>query len=90
MNSPLQIWHPFTNRVLDPTPIRVTRAEGVFLYTADGRKIIDAISSYDHAAAAASCQRLDVTVPACRCSTSEPPGAIACRLHQGKRRVVLR
>jgi adenosylmethionine-8-amino-7-oxononanoate aminotransferase len=46
MNSPLQIWHPFTNRVLDPAPIRVARAEGVFLYTADGRKIIDAISSW--------------------------------------------
>ncbi|HEY1471885.1 MAG TPA: adenosylmethionine--8-amino-7-oxononanoate transaminase [Candidatus Acidoferrum sp.] len=46
MNSPLQIWHPFTNRVLDPAPIRVTRAEGAFLYTADGRKIIDAISSW--------------------------------------------
>ncbi len=46
MNSPLQIWHPFTNGVLDPEPMRVTRAEGVFLYTADGRKIIDAISSW--------------------------------------------
>jgi adenosylmethionine-8-amino-7-oxononanoate aminotransferase len=46
MSSPLQIWHPFTNAVLDPAPIRVTRAAGVFLYTADGRKIIDAISSW--------------------------------------------
>ena len=46
MNSPLQIWHPFTNRVLDPAPFRVSRAEGVFLYTGDGRKIIDAISSW--------------------------------------------
>jgi adenosylmethionine---8-amino-7-oxononanoate aminotransferase len=46
MSPPLRIWHPFTNRVLDPAPIRVTRAEGVFLYTADGQKIIDAISSW--------------------------------------------
>ncbi len=46
MSSPLQIWHPFSNRVLDPAPIRVTRAEGVFLYSAEGRKIIDAISSW--------------------------------------------
>jgi adenosylmethionine---8-amino-7-oxononanoate aminotransferase len=46
MSSPLQIWHPFTNRVLDPEPIRVSRGEGVFLYTEDGRKIIDAISSW--------------------------------------------
>jgi adenosylmethionine---8-amino-7-oxononanoate aminotransferase len=46
MSSPLQIWHPFTNCVLDPAPNRVTKAEGVYLYTADGRKIIDAISSW--------------------------------------------
>jgi adenosylmethionine---8-amino-7-oxononanoate aminotransferase len=46
MRSTLQIWHPFTSPVLDPPPIPVTRAEGVFLYTADGRKIIDAISSW--------------------------------------------
>ena len=46
MNSPLRIWHPFTNELLDPPPIRVTRAEGAYLYTSDGRKIIDAISSW--------------------------------------------
>jgi adenosylmethionine-8-amino-7-oxononanoate aminotransferase len=46
MNSPLRIWHPFTNELLDPPPLRVTHAEGVFLHTADGRKIIDAISSW--------------------------------------------
>jgi adenosylmethionine-8-amino-7-oxononanoate aminotransferase len=42
----LQIWHPFTNRALDPAPLRVERAEGVYLYLNDGRKIIDAISSW--------------------------------------------
>lgn len=46
MSSPLRIWHPFTNELLDPAPIRLTHAEGVFLHTADGRKIIDAISSW--------------------------------------------
>jgi adenosylmethionine---8-amino-7-oxononanoate aminotransferase len=46
MNPPLQIWHPFTNGALDPAPILVRKAEGVYLYTADGRKIIDAISSW--------------------------------------------
>lgn len=46
MKSALQIWHPFTNRALDPAPLPVQRAEGVYLYTSDGRKIIDAISSW--------------------------------------------
>src|SRR6266404_9793977 len=46
MDSPLRIWHPFTNSALDPAPIPVERAEGVWLYTKDGRKIIDAISSW--------------------------------------------
>jgi adenosylmethionine---8-amino-7-oxononanoate aminotransferase len=46
MNNPLRIWHPFTNSALDPAPIPVERAEGVWLYTKDGRKIIDAISSW--------------------------------------------
>jgi adenosylmethionine---8-amino-7-oxononanoate aminotransferase len=46
MGSPLRIWHPFTNRALDPLPIRVEHAEGVWLYTHDGRKILDAISSW--------------------------------------------
>src|ERR1700756_3395206 len=46
MSSPLQICHPFSNPVLDPPPIRVTKAEGAVLHTADGRKIIDAISSW--------------------------------------------
>lgn len=44
MRSP--VWHPFTQHGLDePTPL-VSRAEGAALYTADGRRIIDAISSW--------------------------------------------
>jgi adenosylmethionine-8-amino-7-oxononanoate aminotransferase len=46
MSDGLQIWHPFTQSALDPPPIRVTRAEGVHLYTDDGRRLIDAISSW--------------------------------------------
>jgi adenosylmethionine-8-amino-7-oxononanoate aminotransferase len=46
MNSSLRIWHPFTNLAWDPPPIEIERAEGVWLYTRDGRKIIDAISSW--------------------------------------------
>jgi adenosylmethionine---8-amino-7-oxononanoate aminotransferase len=46
MDSPLRIWHPFTNAVLDPPPLHLARAEGVWLYTQDGRKILDAISSW--------------------------------------------
>jgi adenosylmethionine---8-amino-7-oxononanoate aminotransferase len=46
MKSVLQIWHPFTNRALDPAPLMVERAEGVYLHAKDGRKIIDAISSW--------------------------------------------
>ncbi|HXA77160.1 MAG TPA: adenosylmethionine--8-amino-7-oxononanoate transaminase [Candidatus Acidoferrales bacterium] len=46
MNPGLQIWHPFTQEALDPPPIRITKAEGIYLYTDDGRKLIDAISSW--------------------------------------------
>jgi adenosylmethionine-8-amino-7-oxononanoate aminotransferase len=46
MNSPLRIWHPFSNAALDAPPIRVVRAEGVYLHTADGQKILDAVSSW--------------------------------------------
>jgi adenosylmethionine-8-amino-7-oxononanoate aminotransferase len=46
MDSPLRIWHPFSNAALDPPPIFVERAEGVWLHTRDGRKIIDAVSSW--------------------------------------------
>jgi adenosylmethionine---8-amino-7-oxononanoate aminotransferase len=46
MSSPLRIWHPFTNSALDLPPLRVEKAEGVYLHTRDGRKILDAISSW--------------------------------------------
>ena len=44
MTSP--VWHPFTQHGLgEPIPI-VTYAEGALLHTQDGRRIIDAISSW--------------------------------------------
>jgi adenosylmethionine-8-amino-7-oxononanoate aminotransferase len=46
MSSPLRIWHPFTNSVMDPAPIEIERAEGVWLYAKNGRQIIDAVSSW--------------------------------------------
>jgi len=46
MSGDLRIWHPFTQEALDPAPVRIKKAEGVYLYTDDGRKLIDAISSW--------------------------------------------
>jgi adenosylmethionine-8-amino-7-oxononanoate aminotransferase len=44
MTSP--VWHPFTQHGLnEPIPL-VTHADGAALYTQDGRRIIDAISSW--------------------------------------------
>jgi adenosylmethionine---8-amino-7-oxononanoate aminotransferase len=40
------VWHPFTQHGLgEPVPM-VTHAEGAVLHTADGRRIVDAISSW--------------------------------------------
>jgi adenosylmethionine---8-amino-7-oxononanoate aminotransferase len=44
--TPLSIWHPFTQDALEPAPIFIDRAEGVYLYTPDGRRLLDAISSW--------------------------------------------
>lgn len=46
MTNPLHIWHPFTQQALDPAPLRISHAQGVYLYTEDGRRILDAISSW--------------------------------------------
>ncbi|WP_426437357.1 adenosylmethionine--8-amino-7-oxononanoate transaminase [Bradyrhizobium genosp. P] len=40
------IWHPFTQHALQPEMTKVTRGKGAYLYTADGRRIIDAIASW--------------------------------------------
>ncbi len=40
------IWHPFTQMKGAATPIHIERGEGCYLYTADGKKYIDAVSSW--------------------------------------------
>jgi adenosylmethionine-8-amino-7-oxononanoate aminotransferase len=40
------IWHPFTQHALQPSLPTVTRAEGAYLILNDGRRILDAISSW--------------------------------------------
>lgn len=42
----MSIWHPFTQHGIAGSAIEIDRAEGAYLYTKDGRKIIDAISSW--------------------------------------------
>jgi len=42
----LNIWHPFTQAHVDPVPLPISRAQGAYLYTTDGRRIVDAISSW--------------------------------------------
>ena len=86
-NSP--VWHPFTQHGLgEPIPL-VDRAEGAALFTADGRRIIDAISSWwvtthghNHprivAAIAEQAQRLDQVIFAGW--THEPAEDLACGL----------
>src|SRR5690349_18454747 len=40
------IWHPFTPLTGAPEPLLISYANGIYLHTPDGRKIIDAISSW--------------------------------------------
>jgi adenosylmethionine---8-amino-7-oxononanoate aminotransferase len=40
------IWHPYTQEVTAPPRIPLSHAEGVWLYSQDGRRILDGISSW--------------------------------------------
>src|SRR5918993_380436 len=40
------IWHPFTSLEAEEDPILIERGEGIYLHSHDGRKIIDAVSSW--------------------------------------------
>ena len=40
------VWHPYTQAQTAPPPLPIARGEGVFLYTEDGRKLLDGISSW--------------------------------------------
>ncbi len=40
------IWHPFTQHALQDEMTKIVRGDGAYLHTADGHRIIDAISSW--------------------------------------------
>lgn len=40
------LWHPYTQAQTAPAPLPIVRGEGVYLYTEDGRRILDGISSW--------------------------------------------
>jgi len=40
------LWHPYTQMLTRPDPIPIVRGEGVYLYTADGRRLLDGTSSW--------------------------------------------
>ncbi len=40
------LWHPYTQEKTAPLPITIVRAEGIWLFAEDGRKILDGISSW--------------------------------------------
>ncbi len=40
------VWHPYTQMATAPAPLAIARGEGVYLFTEDGRKILDGISSW--------------------------------------------
>lgn len=42
----MKIWHPYTQEGAEADPIEIDRGEGAYLYTRDGRRLIDAISSW--------------------------------------------
>jgi adenosylmethionine-8-amino-7-oxononanoate aminotransferase len=40
------VWHPFTQHALAGPAVEIARAEGAYLYTPEGRVLLDAISSW--------------------------------------------
>ena len=46
MKSMSPVWHPFTQHAVQPEPTLISRGEGAWLETADGRRVFDAISSW--------------------------------------------
>src|SRR5688572_13053256 len=41
-----KIWHPYTQMKTAPAPLPIVRGEGVYLYTEDGRRLLDGTSSW--------------------------------------------
>jgi adenosylmethionine-8-amino-7-oxononanoate aminotransferase len=40
------VWHPYTQMQTAPSPIPIAHGRGVYLYTEDGRRLLDGISSW--------------------------------------------
>lgn len=40
------VWHPFTQHATEPAPPLIARTEGAYVETSDGKRILDAISSW--------------------------------------------
>src|SRR5215210_1045134 len=40
------VWHPYTQMLSRPDPLPIVKGEGVYLYTDDGRKLLDGTSSW--------------------------------------------
>jgi len=40
------LWHPYTQAATAPPPLPIVRGEGVYLYTEDGRRLLDGTSSW--------------------------------------------
>jgi adenosylmethionine---8-amino-7-oxononanoate aminotransferase len=40
------VWHPYTQMLTRPSPLPIVSGEGVYLYTEDGRKLLDGTSSW--------------------------------------------
>jgi adenosylmethionine---8-amino-7-oxononanoate aminotransferase len=40
------VWHPYTQARTAPAPLAIVRGEGVYLFTEDGRRLLDGISSW--------------------------------------------
>ncbi len=83
------VWHPYTQARLAPRPIPITGAAGAYLYTADGRAVLDAISSWwvnlhghAHPAIAAAVARQAAALEQVIFAgfTHEPAAALARRL----------
>lgn len=40
------VWHPYTQMLTRPSPLPIVRGEGVYLFTEDGRRLLDGFSSW--------------------------------------------
>jgi adenosylmethionine-8-amino-7-oxononanoate aminotransferase len=41
-----RVWHPYTQMLTRPDPLPIVRGEGIYLYTEDGRRLLDGTSSW--------------------------------------------